>query len=94
MATLRQVVDFYDRGGDFRSSFTDSQIRPLALTATEKDALVAFLLALTDDRVRFQRAPFDHPSCNVPNGPNIAAMGAGGAGTPLGTFLGLSPFQP
>jgi len=51
MATLRQVVDFYDRGGDFRSSFTDSQIRPLDLTATEKDALVAFLLALTDDRV-------------------------------------------
>ena len=24
--------------------------------------------ALTDDRVRFQRAPFDHPSLCVPNG--------------------------
>ena len=93
-ATLRQVVDFYDRGGDFPNQFTDSQIRPLGLTAAEKDALVAFLLSLTDDRVRFQRAPFDHPSCNVPNGPNIPAMGAGGAATPLGTFLGLSPFQP
>ncbi|TMA70576.1 MAG: cytochrome C peroxidase [Deltaproteobacteria bacterium] len=93
-ATLRQVVDFYDRGGDFPNQFTDSQIRPLGLAAAEKDALVAFLLALTDDRVRFQRAPFDHPSLNVPNGPNIPAIGAGGAGTPLGTFLGLSPFQP
>jgi hypothetical protein len=29
---------------------------------------VAFLLALTDERVRWQRAPFDHPSLCVPHG--------------------------
>ena len=31
-------------------------------------ALVAFLETLTDDRVVFQRAPFDHPQLFVPNG--------------------------
>ena len=38
------------------------------LTSDEMDALVAFLEALTDDRVRFRRAPFDHPQIFVPNG--------------------------
>jgi hypothetical protein len=37
-------------------------------TADEKDALVAFLTALTDDRVRLQQAPFDHPQLFVPDG--------------------------
>jgi hypothetical protein len=40
----------------------------LGLTADEKDALVAFLNALTDDRVRTQQAPFDHPELLVPDG--------------------------
>ena len=55
-ATLRQVVDFYDRGGDV----PNHSIEPLGLTEPEKNALVDFLIALTDERVRFQRAPFDH----------------------------------
>lgn len=29
---------------------------------------MAFLKAFSDDRVRYQRAPFDHPSLCVPNG--------------------------
>ena len=39
-------------------------------TATEaaKADLVAFLEALTDDRVRIAAAPFDHPQIFVPNG--------------------------
>ena len=93
-ATLRQVVDFYDRGGDFRTRLTNGQVRPLGMTQGEKNALVAFMVALTDDRVRFEKAPFDHPSLDVPNGPNLPAVGAGGRSTPLGTFLGMNPFQP
>jgi len=93
-ATLRQVVDFYDRGGDFRTRLTNGQVRPLGLTEGEKTAMVAFMLALTDDRVRYEKAPFDHPSLDVPNGPNLTAVGAGGRATPLGTFLGMNPFQP
>jgi hypothetical protein len=30
--------------------------------------VIAFLKALTDDRVRFERAPFDHPALCVPVG--------------------------
>jgi cytochrome c peroxidase len=70
-ATLEQVVDFYNRGGDFSLQQQD-QVRnfmtPLGLTTTEKADLVAFLKALTDERVRFERAPFDHPQIFVPNG--------------------------
>ena len=80
-ATLEQVVDFYNRGGDRRGpngndttgfgpnrSNLDPDITELGLTAAEKAALVAFMWALTDDRVRFERAPFDHPSIWVPEG--------------------------
>ncbi|MDP2315322.1 MAG: cytochrome c peroxidase [Pseudomonadota bacterium] len=37
-------------------------------TVTAETALVRFLLALTDERVRYERAPFDHPELRVPNG--------------------------
>jgi cytochrome c peroxidase len=69
--TLGQVVDFYNRGGNFPDSNAndlDADITPLLLTQTEEDALVAFMKACTDDRVRYERAPFDHPSLSIPNG--------------------------
>ncbi len=70
-ATLMQVIDFYNRGGDFgrdNAPITDPTVKPLGLTESEKQDLVAFLLSLTDERVRFERAPFDHPSICVPDG--------------------------
>ena len=67
-ATLTDVVEFYDRGGDFENTQIDANIRGLELTVEEDDALVAFLLALSDERVRYERAPFDHPQLCVPNG--------------------------
>ncbi len=67
--TLEQVVEFYNRGGDFNNGpDQDPDIRNLELTEQEKDDLVAFLIALTDERVRSQRAPFDHPQLFIPNG--------------------------
>jgi cytochrome c peroxidase len=69
--TLRQVVDFYNRGGDFaqnNSDNVDAGIRPLNLTEEQKTSLVAFLVSLTDDRVRYERAPFDHPQLFITNG--------------------------
>lgn len=70
-ATLMQVVDFYNRGSDFgvvnRDNF-DFSVAPLGLTESEKQDLVAFLLSLSDDRVRYRKAPFDHPSICVPDG--------------------------
>jgi cytochrome c peroxidase len=66
--TLRQVVDFYNRAGDFHNQNLDPDIQSLNLTTTEKSALVAFLKAFTDERVRYERAPFDHPELFVSNG--------------------------
>jgi cytochrome c peroxidase len=69
--TLRQVVDFYNRGGDFAQNNidnVDAGIRPLNLTEEQKTSLVAFLVSLTDDRVRYERAPFDHPQLFITNG--------------------------
>ena len=66
-----QVVDFYNRGGDFSSANKENlapDIEPLGLTAPQREDLVAFLLGLSDDRVRFQKAPFDHPSLCIPEG--------------------------
>ena len=70
-ATLEQVVEFYNRGGNFAQNNIadlDADIQPLGLTAAEKSSLVAFLKALTDERVRRHAAPFDHPQLVVNNG--------------------------
>jgi cytochrome c peroxidase len=79
--TLRGVIDFYNRGGDFVPiAGREGEIAPLNvlnLTDSEKQALVAFLRSLTDERVRFARAPFDHPQLFVPNGQFLADDGAG-----------------
>ena len=70
--TIRQVVEFYNRGGDFREHNQhniDFEIGKLNLTERQIDDLVAFLgRPLTDPRVARQRAPFDHPQLFVPNG--------------------------
>jgi hypothetical protein len=73
--TLRQVVDFYTRGGDFPISNAAHRDFNLVnmnieiqsnLNEAEKVALVDFLLELTDERNRWDRAPFDHPEVIVP----------------------------
>jgi cytochrome c peroxidase len=71
--TLRSVLDFYSVAGDATPAVTlgGTIIRPLtALGTTEEEAnaFEAFLLSLTDERVRFQKAPFDHPQLLIPNG--------------------------
>ncbi len=48
-ATLREVVDFYDRGAGAAPNKPE-WLRPLALTEDEKRALVAFLEALSMDQ--------------------------------------------
>jgi cytochrome c peroxidase len=80
-STLEQVIEFYNRGGDgagtepvnttgFQANGTNRApaIFPLNLSAADKAALVALLKSLTDERVRWEMAPFDHPGIVVPNG--------------------------
>ena len=68
-ATLEQVVAFYARNGDFPAGGNlGPGIGRINLNANEQASLVALLKALTDDRVRYEQAPFDHPALCVPNG--------------------------
>jgi len=96
--TLRQVIEFYNRGGDFRQGNALAPISP-TLTESEKDDLVAFMTALTDERVRYDKAPFDHPQLFVPNDGTaktitdkskllvIPAVGRNGRSIPTPNFL-------
>jgi cytochrome c peroxidase len=47
LATLEQVIDYYDRGGDAKRPGLAPEIKTLALTAAEKQDLVAFMRTLT-----------------------------------------------
>lgn len=69
LLTLEQVVDFYFRGGNFNNTaHFATLVFPQPITAQEKTDLVAFLKSLTDERVRWERAPFDHPQLRIPHG--------------------------
>jgi cytochrome c peroxidase len=100
-ATLAQVVDFYNQGGDFANATKAPAIVPMQLTSAQANSLIAFLIALTDDRVRFQQAPFDHPELILPSGQDstgaditttLPAVGAGGALAPMKRFMNMNPF--
>lgn len=107
-STLEDVVDFYFRGGNFRTfgtkeddpgnhphpviGFDAERENPVEITGLgilrgplansgpgaeeghdglddiDRANLVAFLKALTDERVRYRKAPFDHPQLFIPNG--------------------------
>ena len=81
VSRLEDVVDFYNRGADFHET-NIAEIAPeiarLGLTNFERQALVAFLKTLTDERVRLEQAPFDHPSLPLPDGDDIVSVGANG----------------
>ena len=94
-STLEDVIDFYFRGGNFRT-FDENLSHPIigysadrgsespitglgiltgkylnsgpGLDDADKASLVAFLKALTDERVLYRKAPFDHPQLFVPAG--------------------------
>lgn len=72
--TLTDVVDFYTRGGNFpaanQASLDPAIIQQVTLqnNPTNQAALVAFMKSMTDERVRNESAPFDHPELFIPNG--------------------------
>ena len=71
--TLHEAVELYSRGGNVApvQAMDGTLIEPLGvptLAPEEIDAIVAFLESLTDERVFYRRAPFDHPQLFVPNG--------------------------
>jgi cytochrome c peroxidase len=102
--TLRQVVDFYVRGGDFpvtNSAHRDFNIENLNaelqsnLSEEEKVALVDFMLELTDRRVAIEAAPFDHPQMILPlDGTAPESDGTVNRDVMLGGTCSPSPLGP
>ena len=105
MKSLEEVVLFYARGADFENENIDNLdpdvdgIGHVLGDADRVAALVEFMKSLTDDRVRHQKAPFDHPELPIPNGHSgvsggiatdniiiLPAVGRAG-GAPLKPFL-------
>lgn len=72
MATLEQVIEFYARGGNFKgASMQFGTVFGQGLLQGDPQAradLKSFLESLTDERVRYERAPFDHPELKVWHG--------------------------
>jgi cytochrome c peroxidase len=59
VATLEEVVELYNRGGD-KNPYLDPKVTPLKLTPAEVDALVAFMRAL-DGEGYMDTAPAQFP---------------------------------
>ena len=47
-ATLEEVIDYYDKGGQ-KNPGLDPDLRPLHLSSADKQDLLAFLTSLTGD---------------------------------------------
>ncbi|MEP6900860.1 MAG: cytochrome c peroxidase [Actinomycetota bacterium] len=92
--TLRQVVDFYNRGGDFNAPNKDPNVRPRGLNNGQLNDLVAFLSRpLTDPRVRAELPPFDRPSLYTESNrvPVLTGTGVAGAGSFVPTPMAIEP---
>ena len=83
MASLEQVVEFYARKGNVDNDDRHTLLESITMggpagskpgdpeyeTAAKNRAdLIAFLKSFTDERVRYQKAPFDHPELIVQMG--------------------------
>jgi cytochrome c peroxidase len=80
--TLEDVVEFYNRGGDFDAPNKDPRIRPLNLTNGQKADLVAFLKRpLTDLRAKSELPPFDRPQLYSESNRVPVITGTGRAGS-------------
>jgi hypothetical protein len=68
--SLEELVHFYNRGGNNVGNphHFETLVFPLGMTEQDQADLVAFLKTLTDERVRWERAPFDHPELKIPHG--------------------------
>jgi len=95
MATLVDVVEFYNRGGDFDApNINHNLIRPLNLSPPQKSDLIAFLSRpLTDPRVAAATAPFDRPTLYAESNrvPQIVGAGTAGSGGNIPQVTAVEP---
>ena len=88
--TLEDVIEFYDRGGDFGTR-RQREIAPLRLSAADKRALAAFLRRpLTDPRAVRATGPFERPLLSTEAEGRYTAAVRGVSG-PGGRALATTP---
>ncbi len=81
-STLEEVVNFYERGGDFNAPSKSPLIAPFVSTPIQKAQLVAFTRRpLTDPRVAAEQAPFHRPSLYSESELVPQVLGTGVVGT-------------
>ncbi|WP_317451596.1 cytochrome c peroxidase [Methylobacter psychrophilus] len=98
MATLDEVIEFYSRHGNVDNIDKHAIVNGLTLgsagnsdvsetqRAKNRADVIAFLKTFTDDRVRYEKAPFDHPEIILPYGHEGNAVSVN-AGNPLSPVL-------
>lgn len=93
-ATLEDVVEFYNRGGDFSAPNKDPRVRPRNWTPAQKAALLAFMRRpLTDPRVTAELPPFDRPTLYSESNrvPQISGVGRPGSAGSVPQLTALEP---
>lgn len=76
MKNLEEVLDFYDRGGNVSNPHhIGDLVFPRPFPKSQRNDLIVFLKSLTDERVRWERAPFDHPELKVSVGYEYTSNG-------------------
>src|SRR6185503_10969128 len=94
-ATLEEVVEFYNRGGDFDApNVNRNLIRPLNLSSQQKSDLLAFLRRpLTDPRVAAGTGQFDRPTLYSESSrvPQIISNGTPGSGALVPQAIAIEP---
>jgi hypothetical protein len=89
-ATLTEVIEFYDRGGDF----LPNDLVALDLTPQQKANLLAFLTRpLTDPRLAAGQPPFDRPTLYTESTrvPKVEGEGRPGSGGLVPEVVALEP---
>lgn len=88
MATLEQVLEFYSRNGNVSlptNTFQHNLVNAVSLggeSPEDRAAVIEFMKTFTDDRVRYEKAPFDHPQVIVPHG-HVGDSNSVTAGNPI-----------
>jgi cytochrome c peroxidase len=95
MSSLADVVEFYNRGGDFDApNINHNLIRPLNLSPGQKTDLINFLSRpLTDPRVAAASGPFDRPTLYSESNrvPQITGTGTAGSGGLVPQVTAIEP---
>jgi cytochrome c peroxidase len=90
LATLRDVLEYYNKGGDITgfSGVKSSRMRPLGLTESDIDALLAFLDTLTGEPIPSELTTSPMLPGTGGTGGAMGAGGRGGGGGAAGTTGG------